>query len=349
MKKTVALLMALAMIFALAACGGGGGTETPAPADTGSGEQPSGEAQYVLKLAHPYNEGSSNYEACELFAKTVEEVSGGAVHVDIFPSNTLGTTEEVEEGLAYGTCDIVYESIASLGAWSNLANIDAYPYIFSSLEHFLNVWQSDFGDQLREEIGEEGNFKLLGTLYRGTRIVTSSTPVYDVEGFNGFKLRTPTTEMYIKTWQHLGSSATPLPASDIFTAIQQGTVLGQENPIVDSWNFGLYDVCDYVIKTDHVYSQCTFIFSRDKWEAFPEEVKGWIEEAVKAAEDYKNEYTPQEEQEYYQRWEDYGATIIEVDQQSFMDAFADFAETEYPEFVEYIDQIKAMDPALEAA
>lgn len=347
MKKLVALLLALVMVFALAACGESSdpGTETSG----GDTNNSSGEATYVLKLAHPYNEGSSNYDACVLFADKVEEISNGAVHVDIFPSNTLGTTEEVEEGLAYGTCDIVYESVASLGSWSNLANIDAYPYIFSSLEHFLAVWQGELGDQLREEIGEEGNFKLLGTLYRGTRIVTSSVPVDSVEGFNGFKIRTPTTDMYIKTWQYLGASATPLPSADIFTAIQQGTVQGQENPIVDSWNFGLYDVCDYVIKTDHVYSQCTFIFNRDKWNSFPAEVQGWIEEAVKAAEDYKNEYTPQEEQEYYQRWEDYGATIIEVDQEAFMEAFENFAQDNYPEFIDYINLIKAADPAAQAA
>ncbi len=345
MKKFLALLLALVMVFALAACGE---SNEPSPATSG-GDTASGEPTYVWKLAHPYNEGSSNYEACELFAETINEISGGAIQVDVFPSNTLGTTEEVEEGLAYGTTDIVYESIASLGNWSELANIDAYPYLYSSLDHFLAVWQSDFGEQLREEIGEQGGFKMVGTLYRGTRVVTSTKPINSIDDFNGFKIRTPTQQMYIKTWERLGATSTPLASADIFTAIQQGTVDGQENPIVDSWNFGLYDVCDYVIKTNHVYSQCTFIFDRSKYEAFPEEVKGWIDEAVKVVEDYKNDFTVEEEQEYYQRWEDYGATIIEVDMQEYMDAFATFAEDEFPEFVDYIEQIRAMDPALSSA
>ena len=342
MKKLVALLLALVMVFALAACG-----ESSDPGSETSGGNVSGDV-ITLKLAHPFNENNSNYDACEVFEQTLEEVSGGAVQVDIFPSNTLGTTEEVEEGLAYGTCDIVYESIASLGNWSELANIDAYPYLYSSLDHFLAVWQSEYGDQLRDKIGEQGGFKILGTLYRGTRIVTSSVPVNSIEDFNGFKIRTPTQQMYIKTWERLGATSTPLPSAEIFTAIQQGTVEGQENPIADSWNFGVYDVCPYVIKTNHVYSQCTFIFDRDKYEGFSEEVKGWIDEAVKAAEDYKNEITPTEEEEYYQRWEDYGATIIEVDMQEYMDAFATFAEDEFPAFVDYVNEIRAMDPALAA-
>ena len=342
MKKFLALLLALVMVFALAACG-----ESSDPGSETSGGNVSGDV-LTLKLAHPFNENNSNYDACEVFEQTLEEVSGGAVQVDIFPSNTLGTTEEVEEGLAYGTCDIVYESIASLGNWSELANIDAYPYLYSSLDHFLAVWQSEYGDQLRDEIGEQGGFKILGTLYRGTRIVTSSVPVNSIEDFNGFKIRTPTQQMYIKTWERLGATSTPLPSAEIFTAIQQGTVEGQENPIADSWNFGVYDVCPYVIKTNHVYSQCTFIFDRDKYEGFSDEVKGWIDEAVKAAEDYKNEITPTEEEEYYQRWEDYGATIIEVDMQEYMDAFATFAEDEFPAFVDYVNEIRAMDPALAA-
>ena len=126
MKKFLALLLALVMVFALAACG-----ESSDPGSETSGGNVSGDV-LTLKLAHPFNENNSNYDACEVFEQTLEEVSGGAVQVDIFPSNTLGTTEEVEEGLAYGTCDIVYESIASLGNWSELANIDAYPYLYSS-------------------------------------------------------------------------------------------------------------------------------------------------------------------------------------------------------------------------
>ena len=171
MKKFLALLLALVMVFALAACGE---SNEPSPATSG-GDTASGEPTYVWKLAHP---------------------------------------EEVEEGLAYGTTDIVYESIASLGNWSELANIDAYPYLYSSLDHFLAVWQSDFGEQLREEIGEQGGFKMVGTLYRGTRVVTSTKPINSIDDFNGFKIRTPTQQMYIKTWERLGATSTPLASAD---------------------------------------------------------------------------------------------------------------------------------------
>lgn len=343
MKKILALVLACAMIFALAACGGSDAhAATPVPAE-GDAPAASG-ASYEWKLAMPFNEGTSNYDACVVFADKLAELSGGTVKVDLYPGGSLGTTEEVEEGLAYGTCDIVYESIASLGSWSELANIDAYPYIYSSLEHFLAVWQGELGDQMREEIGAANDFQILGTLYRGARIVTSNKPVYSLADVNGLKIRTPTQDMYIKTWENLGAIATPLPMADVFTAIQQGTVDAQENPIVDSYNFGMYDACDYVIKTNHVYSQCAFIFNRTSYNALPEEVQGWVKEAVKAAEDYKNNYTVEEEALYYTKWEEAGTTIIEVDISEFQDAFATFGEDHFPAFAEYVDQIKALDP-----
>ena len=348
MKKIFALLLAAVMLLACTACGAttaATATEAPAEATAGTTDGVSTEAEYTWKLALPFNEGTSNYEACSKFASTLAEVSGGKVQVDLYPGSSLGTSEEVEEGLAYGTCDIVYESIASLGSWSDLANIDAYPYLYSSLDHFLAVWQGELGDQIREEIGSSNDFMLLGTLYRGARIVTSTKELTSLADFSNFKLRTPTQAMYVKTWEALGAMATPLAMSDVFTAIQQGTVDGQENPIVDFYNFGFYDVCPYVIKTDHVYSQCTFIFNRTRFLELPEEVQGWIKESVKAAEDYKNTYTPQEEEEYYKKWEDAGATIIEIDRTEFMDALSNFCTDYFPQFTDYVAQIKALDPA----
>ena len=348
MKKAISLLLAVVMIFALCACGSSTSATTSdsstATSETASSTTSSTEPEYSWKLAMPFNEGSSTYDAAKVFADTLEEVSGGKVHVDLYPGSQLGTSEEVEEGLAYGTCDVVFESIASLGNWSDLANLDAYPYLYSSLDHFLAVWQGELGDQIREEIGASNDFKLIGALYRGARIVTSTKELDCLADFKNFKIRTPTQAMYVKTWEALGAMSTPLPMSDVFTAIQQGTVDGQENPIAESYNYGFYDICPYVIKTNHVYSQCTFIFNKTKFDALPEEVQGWVEEAVKAAEDYKNTYTVTEEAEYYAKWEEAGATIIEVDVHEFMDALSTFCEDNFPQFTEYVAQIKALDP-----
>ena len=344
MKKAISMLLAVVMIFALCACGSSTSATTSDSSTAATDTTSSTEPEYSWKLAMPFNEGSSTYDAAKVFADTLEEISGGKVHVDLYPGSQLGTSEEVEEGLAYGTCDVVFESIASLGNWSDLANLDAYPYLYSSLDHFLAVWQGELGDQIREEIGASNDFKLIGALYRGARIVTSTKELDCLADFKNFKIRTPTQAMYVKTWEALGAMSTPLPMSDVFTAIQQGTVDGQENPIAESYNYGFYDICPYVIKTNHVYSQCTFIFNKTKFDALPEEVQGWVEEAVKAAEDYKNTYTVTEEAEYYAKWEEAGATIIEVDVHEFMDALSSFCEDNFPQFTEYVAQIKALDP-----
>lgn len=343
MKKLTAIILAAAMVFALAACGDSNvnlDSGTVAPTGEVEGTETSA-VEYNWKMGSPFNEGSSNDEACKIFISKLEELSGGKIKVDFFPGNTLGDSAELEEGLAHGTATFVYESVASLASWSDLANIDAYPYLYSSLDHFLKVWNSEIGESIREAVGQEGGFKMFGTLYRGARVVTGNKRIETVDDVKGFKIRTPNTAIYVDTWNYLGAMSTPMAGSDIFTGIQQGTVEGQENPIIDSYNLGLYDVCDYLIRTNHVYSQCTFIMDRAYYESLPAEVQGWIAEAAEAAAEYKNTVTPQEEEEYLQKWIDNGTEVIDVDVQQFMDAMAGFGEQYYPQFSEYIDQILA--------
>ena len=104
-----------------------------------------------------------------------------------------------------------------------------------------------------------------------------------IDDFKGFKLRVPNLEVYLKTWQWLNTSPTPLAMNEVYTALQQNTVEGQENPFADSLNYSFDEVCKYWIKTNHVYSCNLFMMDRTYFNSLPEEIQNAVIEAAEYA------------------------------------------------------------------
>ena len=106
-------------------------------------------------------------EAGELLFGTVDtwlvwKLTGGKVQVDLYGGASLGSTTEVLEGMSVGVADIICESVGTLAPFTELANIDAMPYVYSGYDHFMNVWSSDLGEEMKDTIGQAAGFKLLG-------------------------------------------------------------------------------------------------------------------------------------------------------------------------------------------
>ncbi|MDD4844929.1 MAG: TRAP transporter substrate-binding protein, partial [Anaerotignum sp.] len=255
MKKRLfaGLLVVAVAASCLAGCGGSGTSDTSSNGDTEAAAGEEG-TTYTWKMALNSTGGDNAYDTAEVFANKINELTDGKVTVELYGGASLGTTSEVLEGMSYGVADIMCESVGTLATFSNLANIDAMPYMYSGYDHFMNVWSSDLGKEMKTTIGDAAGFSLFGGTYRGPRIVTATKEMTKIEDFKGFKLRAPNLEVYLKTWQWLNATPTPLAMGETYTALQQGTVEGQENPMVDSMNYAVQEVCKYWIKTNHVYS-----------------------------------------------------------------------------------------------
>lgn len=337
MKKLLSILMAIAMSTALlTGCGG------DSAAGTGDGD--SAEAM-TMKMHLSCGTTDYVYEAGEKFAELVSEKTGGKVTVELYPSSSLGTTADCLEGLALGACNIVFDSVGNLAAWTDLANIDAAPYLYSSIDHYRAVWSSDVGAQIRKDIGDACGMTLLGYGLQGVRVMTTNKPVKSVADVKGMKLRVPTISIYLDTWEWLGAAPTPMAAADVFTAIQQGTVDGQENPYGASLGLSMQDCCKYVTETNHVYSGNSFVFDATYFNGLPAEYQTALTEAADEATAYLTDLAEESAVEKKQGFIDAGCEIIEVDIDEWKAALDGFLDEKYPDLVEYADQIAALDPA----
>lgn len=343
-KKILALTLALIMTMTLLTACGGSKSSTTANSGTTSGDSAAG-ATYEWKLALNSTEGDNAYDTGALFAQKVEELTGGKVKVTLYGGASLGSTSEVLEGMSVGVADVLVESVGTLATFTPLANIEAMPYMFNSYDHFMEVWYSDLGEEIKTTVGDAAGFKLMGAAYRGPRIVTATKEMKTVEDFKGFKLRAPNLEMYIKTWEWMKAAPTPLAMNEVYTALQQKTVEGQENPMVDSLNYAFDEVCDYWIKTNHVYGCNVVIMDKTYFESLPEDIQAAVVEAAEYAgreiSEAQAEKDAAAEEELIAR----GKKVIEVDNAAFAEYFKDFAATNYPEFADWVARIAEMDPA----
>lgn len=339
MKKKLfaGLLAALMLLPVLSACGSN-------PSETESRGETQ-EPTYVWKCALNSTEGDNCYDQAVIFAEKIQELTNGQVRVDLYGGASLGSTSEVLEGMSAGVADIICEGLGMLAPFTELGNIDAMPYMYSGYDHFMAVWSSDLGDELKETIGEASGFKLMGGAYRGPRIVTATKKMETIEDFKGFKLRAPNLEVYLKTWQWLDAAPTPLSMNEVYTALQQNTVEGQENPFADSLNYSFDEVCKYWIKTNHVYSCSLFMMDQTYFDSLPEEIQNAAIEAAEYAGQEISAVQEQRDQEAEQEVLNEDCEIIEVDTKAFADYFDTFAEENFPNLADWVERIKAMDPA----
>ena len=334
-KKTLAMVLALVMMFTLlTGCGGGGGD---------SGGDGTG-AEYTWRMAlNGSAPGELGYDMATFFKEKVEELTSGRVSIEFYGGNSLGSTTEVLEGMAAGVADITCESVGTLAPFTNLANIDIMPYIYNGYDHFQAVWGGELGQEILDTVGNDSGFKLIGAGYRGARIVTATKEMKTVEDFAGFKLRAPNLDVYVKTWQWMGAAPTPMAMSEVYTALQQGTVNGQENPMVDSMNYSFDEVCKYWIKTNHVYSCNLFMMDLNYFNGLPEDIQAAVKEAAEYAGQQISEQQADKDAAAEQALKDENCTVIEVDIPSFIAKFDGFAEANYPDLADWVARIKELD------
>lgn len=339
MKKFLALMLALLMVLSLVACGG-----SSEPAATDEGSEASGEETYVLKMHMTYGPTDPAYKSAEKFAEIVTEKTGGKVTFELYPSSSLGVTQDCLEGLSMRACDVVYDSMASLSTWSEKANIEAAPYMYSGVDHFRAVWEGEVGETIRNAVSEEAGLKIMGCSLQGIRVTTSNVPIKSVEDVKGLKIRVPTIDIYLKTWQWLGAATTPLAGSEIFTALQQGTVDAQENAYPTCVGLSLQECSKYVTETNHCYSMAVFVMDQKFFDSMPAEYQAAIEEAAIEAGKVCTDLIVASADEAKQKFIDAGAEIFEVDISEWQAAMDGFMEENYPNLVEYYNMIKDADP-----
>lgn len=259
---------------------------------------------YELPTDHPWGIGADK------FKEIVEEETDGAVIIEIHGGGALGGSgAEIQEGVGAGTIDIGISS-TPLAQINPYVEIFSLPYIFANRENAWEVMDGPIGDKVSLFLEEENNLKHLAYWEDGFRQVTNNTRQINApEDFEGLSIRVPESTVRIETFEALGANPLPMSFSEVFTALQQGAIDGQENPlsVVESSSF--YDVQDYLTITNHVYSPASLFINNDKWNSLTTEQQDIIIAAAGAGRDINRELNAEQDEELIANLEERGMDV----------------------------------------
>jgi TRAP-type transport system periplasmic protein len=266
----------LASFLFLSGCGG-------EEADGGGGKKK------VIKVAHYFAENHpQNVALKEKFKKMVEEESNGTLKVQIYPNSTLGAEKEFYDGVRNGTIEMGIPGLIMQADIPKMA-VPEWPFLFKDFEHAKNVLNGPIGEELTEDLESEHGVKPLAWSANGFRMFSSNKTIDSLEDFDGMRLRMPNIPNYIELGKLLGANVTPLAISEVFTAMEQNVVDGQDNPIATVKASGWYEVQSDILESKHMFSPNLYIINSNFWNGLTKEQQKIIEKASKAAAEYEFE------------------------------------------------------------
>ncbi|WP_295581234.1 C4-dicarboxylate TRAP transporter substrate-binding protein [uncultured Oscillibacter sp.] len=330
MKRFLAVLMVGATLFGLTACGSKK-EETP-PAE-GQQQQtpaePPAAEPIVVQIAYENFPGEPTDLACNEWARLIEEKSGGTMKAEIFHSGQLGSKTDLLDQMQMG------EPVITLGDGSFWADygapelaITSAPYIYDTWDQAWKLLESDWYDEQVELLAQNGLRVLTANWAYGERNIMTTRPVRSIEDMKGLILRTPNTTSYMRAFEAMGAAPTAMALNDVYTATQQGTIDGMENPMATLYGQSYYEVAKYITLTSHVKMPTQWVCSESFFQSLTPEQQKVLTEAGDEAGLYQNEKQDEMLAQYVADMESNGVEIIELSEEERA-KFADAASAIY--------------------
>ena len=222
---------------------------------------------HAVAPEHPYHLGAMK------FAELVARKTGNRVKIDVYPSTQLGNERDMVEGLQLGTIDLVVTSTGPLGGFVPKMFVVDLPFLFRDREHAYKVLDGPIGRELLDAFAAKG-IKGLAFWENGFRQITNNVrPIEKPEDLKGIKIRTMENKVHLAAFRAFGASPTPMAWSEVYTALQQKTIDGQENPVAIIYHQKIYEVQKYLALTGHFYSPTPLLMSLKVFNALPRDIQ----------------------------------------------------------------------------
>jgi len=276
-------------------------------------QQVGASAQTLLKFSHTDNPGGSRQAAAMLFASKVEEYTQGRYKVQVYPAGQLANDPKAVEQLQLGGIDFTVSGTGTYATHLKSLNLTALPFLVQTYEQGWALY--DKSPWLRGEFDKlpAKGFRILSTFEAGFRSFTTTTPLNSPADAKGKKIRVFPNDMIRWIMESIGFSPVVLPVTEVYLAIQQGTVIGQENPVDTIYSLRFYEVAPYITLTQHVYSPLPLAVSETTWKRFSDADKAGVQKAALEAAAYSRKAVTEAEAGQLKEMASKGAKISRPD------------------------------------
>lgn len=292
-------------------------------------------AEYELKAASVNSDEYPPQKAFFEFMEYLEKASDGRIKATKYPDSQLGNINETMEAVQMGVIQMTFPVLTDLAAFDRRLLVVDLPFLFPDFPTAFEVLHGDLGKEI-EPILEGLGFKPCGYVTNGSRSISNNRkPIHTPEDLKGLKLRTMQNQLHIAVFKALGANPTPLSYSELYTALQQGVVDGQENAALLMTDVKLHEVQKYYSLTRHIVSVITPVMNKAWYDSLPADLQLVVDEGLKLYETKYNEYFDIAEVEALEEMKDFGVEINDLTDEERA-VFQDRARVVYNDFEDTI-------------
>lgn len=334
MKNMMRLLLALTLAVTLTACGGDTGTE-----DGGAGEAAAGaDGTYTITIGNTGSEQCSDFAGATAFKEYVEANSGGRISVQLMFNGVLGSDREHLESVQMGACTMLSTGLTQYTNFiTDLTALDS-PFMFESADDVYSLFTDEEFVAALEERFSAANYHYMGMAFQGFRTLTANREVHTMADMDGMTIRVIESPTPLALWKALGANPTPLAFTEVYTALQQGTVDAEENPLELIYSQKFYEQQDYIVNTNHQIQPLFLVMNLDFYNNLPDDLRAVVDEGAAEYLAASRAYNEEMTETYVQTMVDYGCTFIDIEPEAFREMYEatqsvrDDLAQQYPDF-----------------
>lgn len=267
--------------------------------------------KFEMTFAHASPEDALIHAFAVKFKEEVESRSNGKISIQIYPNMQLGADREAFEGVQMENITFTLQSTAPQVNFIKEAGVFDLPFLFPNKTVARKMLDSSFKDKISTYYDAAG-VRLLGFGDQGFRNLTLNKKIKEPADLAGIKLRTMENPNHMATWKALGANPTPVPFNEVYLALQQKMVDGQENPYEYIVTMRFYEQQKYVINTFHIFQAMGFVMNKAVYESLPDNLKKVIDDSAAIAIAYERAGIDEKDSTYIQIIKDEGLEIIDL-------------------------------------
>lgn len=279
-------------------------------------------AKTVFRVNHTLDPNSHYHQGLLYLDKLLKERTKGELSLDVYHSSQLGSERDAIEGVTMGTLEMSLVSSAPLANFTKTFMVFDLPFIITDREKAYKWMDGPDGQAILKSL-EKQNMVGLSIWENGFRMLSNSKlAVKNPQDAKGLKIRLMENPVHMATFKTLGAYPTPMPFGELFTALQQKTVDGQENPLVIIYTSKFYEVNKYVTLTGHFYSPAILIINKPVWDKLSPEHRAIMTKSIAEARDWERNFSKEGEAKLVADLKKGGAEVIEVDKAAWAKVLA---------------------------
>jgi tripartite ATP-independent transporter DctP family solute receptor len=274
-------------------------------------------AQTKLKWAHVYETTEPFHTESVWAAEEIKKRTNGKFEIQVFPASSLGKETDINQGMTLGTVDMIISGASFAARSYPRLGIAYYPFIFRDGDHLLAYAKSPVFQSMAEDYRKKTGIQMTAYTYYGARHTTAQKAFTNCAGMKGLKIRVPDVPAYTATPKACGANPTPIAFSEVYLALQNGTVDAQENPLttIDAKKF--YEVQKAIMLTGHIVDGVITQIAPHVWNKLSDAEKKIFTEVTQEAAARGTAIIKERESKLADVFRSRGLEVVNVDRESF--------------------------------